>query len=123
MAEGFARDSHATQIDFPDVRLELDEIKSNEAKFEIHEASVEEEKYQQPSVIRNDTDLTAPISSVRKSKEAASAVQPPPVVLQTSSDVFKLVQIQEPVKAKKPPLKLPTIKMKKQLSPTRGAVK
>mmetsp|Transcript_2660 Transcript_2660/g.3675 ORF Transcript_2660/g.3675 Transcript_2660/m.3675 type:complete len:103 (-) Transcript_2660:268-576(-) len=84
------KESTATQIDFADVRIELGEI-NNDADA----CQLEQQRASQPR----------PPANIRLSTQNKE-------VLLTSSDIFKMVKIDEPVRKSKP-VKLPTIKIKK----------
>lgn len=84
------------QIDFPDLRIELGEIDNldDDDRFIVN-----------PDADGGDS------KPVGVSKNATPYDK---AVLQTSSEVFRMVKIDEPVRKIKPGLKLPTIKMKRQ---------
>ena len=100
------KESAATQIDFADVRIELGEIGQGEGTDMLRLENQRSSLPRPPANVR--------LSSHKQDKE----------VLLTSSDIFKMVKIDEPVRKSKP-VKLPTIKMKKQqkqeLSPLRDS--
>ena len=94
------RESMATQIDFADVRIELGEIAHGDdtdaMRFENQRGSLPSSK--PPPNFRLST------NHLRNANKE---------VLLTSSDIFKMVKIDEPVRKNKP-VKLPKIKIKKQ---------
>lgn len=94
------KESMATQIDFADVRIELGEIAHGDdtdaMRFENQRGSLPSSKL--PPNFRLST------NQLRNANKE---------VLLTSSDIFKMVKIDEPVRKNKP-VKLPKIKMKKQ---------
>ena len=90
----------ATQIDFADVRIELGEIAHRDDGDAMR---LENQRGSLPS--------SKPPPNFRLSSNHTRNANKE--VLLTSSDIFKMVKIDEPVRKSKP-VKLPKIKMKKQ---------
>lgn len=98
------KSSQGAQIDFPDLRIELGEINNPEA------GDYDDDHF----IVNHDADggEGKPVAG-GGSKNNPTAFDKS--VLQTSSEVFRMVKIDEPVRKTKQGLKLPTIKMKRQV--------
>jgi len=81
------KDSTATQIDFPEVRIEMENLNI---------VGVDDEEFHENGL---------PLA-VKPDKTQ--------VLLTTSNEVFRMVKIEEPQRKIKPPVKLPALKIKRQ---------
>ena len=108
------KDSMATQIDFPDVRVELGKLSQGDQEDNYEDDKDFEEENDGESLddgAYKDGQGSKLKIQVKKKASVAPIQQ---AALQTSSDAFRMVNLEEKIKNFTPaPLKLPTIKIKK----------